>query len=279
MAMQKTYSRINWQNYPSEETALSASNLNRTDYAINEIDDRVINLDTQKLDASDALTLVRSVQLNNQTGVLTVTYKNGVSTTYQTVLNQVAVNFTYNATYQRLEITESDGTVKYVSLSDFITQYEFVATSTIAPTVDADGKVSFNVLDGSIGDEKLRTDYLADIRVSEANAAQSESDAEAHQFQSEAWAVGQRDGTDVETTDECYQNNSKYYAEVAGTLKSDMETIKTEADTVLEQATARLTGLNFMMNYVDGNLYYDINVGINLQINNTTGELMWEVIN
>lgn len=279
MAMQKTYSRINWQNYPSEETALSASNLNRTDYAINEIDDRVINLDTQKLDASDALTLVRSVQLNNQTGVLTVTYKNGVSTTYQTVLNQVAVNFTYNATYQRLEITESDGTVKYVSLSDFITQYEFVATSTIAPTVAADGKVSFNVLDGSIGDEKLRTDYLADIRVSEANAAQSEADAEAHQFQSEAWAVGQRDGTDVESTDECYQNNSKYYAEVAGTLKSDMETLKTEADNVLEQATARLTGLNFMMNYVDGNLYYDINVGINLEIDTTTGELMWEVIN
>ena len=279
MAMQKTYSRINWQNYPSEETALSASNLNRTDYAINEIDDRVINLDTQKLDASDALTLVRSVQLNNQTGVLTVVYKNGVSTTYQTVLNQVAVNFSYNATYQRLEITESDGTVKYVSLSDFITQYEFVATSTIAPTVAPDGKVSFNIVAGSIGDSQLRTDYLADIRVAEANAAQSESDAEAHQFQSEAWAVGQRDGTDVESTDECYQNNSKYYAEVAGTLKSDMESIKTEADNVLEQATARLTGLNFMMNYVDGNLYYDINVGIDLEIDTTTGELMWEVIN
>lgn len=279
MAMQKTYSRINWQNYPSEETALSASNLNRTDYAINEIDDRVINLDTQKLDASDALTLVRSVQLNNQTGVLTVTYKNGVSTTYQTVLNQVAVNFTYNATYQRLEITESDGTVKYVSLSDFITQYEFVATSTIAPTVAPDGTVSFDIVDGSITDEKLRTDYLADIRVAEANAAQSESDAEAHKFNAEAWAVGQKDGVDVPNTDVQYQNNSKYYAEVAGTLKSDMETIKAEADTVLEQATARLTGLNFMLNYVDGNLYYDINVGINLQIDNTTGELMWEVIN
>ena len=279
MSLQKTYSRINWQNYPSEETALSASNLNRTDYAINEIDDRVINLDAQKLDASDALTLVRSVQLNNQTGVLTVTYKNGVSTTYQTVLNQVAVNFSYNATDQRLEITESDGTVKYVSLSDFITQYEFVATSTIAPTVAPDGTVSFNIVAGSIGDTQLRTNYLADIRVAEANAAQSESDSEAHMFESEAWAVGQKAGADVPSTDVQYQNNSKYYAEVAGTLKSDMETIKTEADTVLEQATARLTGLNFMMNYVDGNLYYDINVGINLQINNTTGELMWEVIN
>ena len=178
-----------------------------------------------------------------------------------------------------MEITESDGTVKYVSLSDFITQYEFVATSTIAPSIAPDGKVSFDIIAGSIGDSQLRTDYLADIRVAEANAAQSESDAEAHQFQSEAWAVGQRDGTDVESTDECYQNNSKYYAEVAGTLKSDMESIKTEADNVLEQATARLTGLNFMMNYVDGNLYYDINVGIDLEIDTTTGELMWEVIN
>ena len=276
--MQKTYNRINWQNYPSEETALSASNLNRTDYAINEIDDRVITLDTEKLNASEALTLVSSVKLNNQTGVLTVTYKNGVSTTYQTVLNQVAVNFSYNPTYQRLEITESDGTVKYVSLSDFITQYEFVASSTINPTVGVDGTVSFDVINGSIGDEKLRTDYLADIRVAEANAAQSESDAEAHQFQSEAWAVGQRDGTDVPNTDETYQNNSKYYADVAGTLKEDMESIKAEADNVLEQATARLTGINFMMNYVDGNLYYDISVGINLQIDTTTGELMWEVI-
>lgn len=29
----------------------------------------------------------------------------------------------------------------------------------------------------------------------------------------EAWAVGQRDGTDVESTDETYQNNAKYYSQ------------------------------------------------------------------
>lgn len=32
---------------------------------------------------------------------------------------------------------------------------------------------------------------------------------------SEAWAVGQRDGTDVESTDETYQNNSKYWSQMA----------------------------------------------------------------
>ena len=276
--MNKTYSRINWQNYPSEDTALSASNLNRTDYAIDAIDDRVIVLDTQKLDATDALTLVSNVALDNTTGLLTVTFKNGTSTTFQTVLNQVAVNFSYDQASQRLVITESDGNIKYVSLSDFVTQYEFISSTTITPSVAANGEVAFDIIDGSIGDAKLRTDYLADIRVAEANAAQSESDAEAHQFQSEAWAVGQRNGTDVTSGDSTYENNSKYYAGVARTLKSDMETLKTQADETLAQANARLTGLNFMLNFVDGNLYYDINVGIDLQIDTTTGELMWEVI-
>lgn len=32
---------------------------------------------------------------------------------------------------------------------------------------------------------------------------------------SEAWAVGQRDGADVEPADETYQNNAKYYSELA----------------------------------------------------------------
>ena len=32
---------------------------------------------------------------------------------------------------------------------------------------------------------------------------------------SEAWAVGQRDGTDVEETDETYHNNSKYWSQMA----------------------------------------------------------------
>ena len=34
---------------------------------------------------------------------------------------------------------------------------------------------------------------------------------------SEAWAVGQRDGTDVSSSDSTYHNNSKYYAEIAST--------------------------------------------------------------
>lgn len=40
---------------------------------------------------------------------------------------------------------------------------------------------------------------------------------------SEAWAVGQRDGTDVGSTDIAYQNNSKYYAERAAAAAAAAE--------------------------------------------------------
>lgn len=40
-------------------------------------------------------------------------------------------------------------------------------------------------------------------------------DVETWVTEAEAWAVGQRDGVDVPSTDETYHNNSKYYAEAA----------------------------------------------------------------
>lgn len=44
MAFQKVYSRINWENEPSKETPINEDNLNKMDYALNEIDGRVVEL-------------------------------------------------------------------------------------------------------------------------------------------------------------------------------------------------------------------------------------------
>lgn len=57
---------------------------------------------------------------------------------------------------------------------------------------------------------------------SAANAATSETNAENSALDSEAWAVGQRNGTDVGSTDETYQNNSKYYSNLAKNYKQDI---------------------------------------------------------
>ena len=40
--MQKAYSRIDWENYPSEKTPLNEPNLNKMDAAIDELDNRII---------------------------------------------------------------------------------------------------------------------------------------------------------------------------------------------------------------------------------------------
>lgn len=59
--------------------------------------------------------------------------------------------------------------------------------------------------------------------------------AEKQAGNSEAWAVGQRGGEDVPTTDVAYHNNAKYYAEQAAT---DRTTAQTAATNASQSATA-----------------------------------------
>lgn len=275
--MQKSYTRINWENYPSENTPLNETNLNRIDYATNEIDNRVIELDTSKANATELSSLIKNIGVDEQTGVITITYYNNTTSTIQTTLNKIAINFAYDFNTQRLLLTLNDGTVVPVSLADLIQINEFDDTSTVDFTV-TNGRVSAIVPLGSIGDEHLRTDYLADIRVAEANAAASETNSDARALDSEAWAVGQRDGANVLDTDPTYNNNSKYYSQVASTLKDTMVDIRDDAEYLLETVTNRLTGLNIMINYSDGHMYYDINSGIRLGVNYNTGQLQYEIV-
>ena len=252
--MQKSYTRINWENYPSENTPLNETNLNRIDYATNEIDNRVIELDTSKANATELSSLIMNIGVDEQTGVITITYYNNTTSTIQTTLNKIAVNFRYDFNTQNLLLTLNDGTVESISIADLIQINEFDDTSTVDFTV-TNGRVSAIVPLGSIGDEHLRTNYLADIKVAEANAAASETNSDARALDSEAWAVGQRDGANVLDTDPTYNNNSKYYSQVASTLKDTMVDIRDNAEYLLETVTNRLTGLNIMINYSDGHMY------------------------
>lgn len=54
---------------------------------------------------------------------------------------------------------------------------------------------------------------------------------------SEAWAVGQRDGADVQETDVTYENNSKYYAGLADEIGQQMvEDLTEQGNQILAQA-------------------------------------------
>lgn len=184
--MNKAYSRINWENYPSDATPLNEANLNKLDSATDTIDDRVITLDTTKATKTEVAKLVADVTFEESTGIITVMKKNGSKITIDTQMEKIAINFDYNPTTQQIMLTLIDGTKQYIDLSALITQYEFLDSDTVAFTVGTDGKVSAIVKDGSIEEKHLEPNYLARIKVEAAkaetsatNAAKSEANAKA----------------------------------------------------------------------------------------------------
>ena len=213
----KIFNRINWLNRPSTNTPLNATNLNAGDSAIDKLDDRIITLDTVKADMQVVNDMVADVSLNSNTGVITVTYKNGSHVDYDTNLEKIAVNFSYDYVNQRLVLTLSDGSKQYVDMSALITQYEFKDSTTIAFSVDSTGKISASVKNGSITDAMLETGYLAKITAqatkaeSMANSATTSSNSAYDNAKlSQSYAIGGSGVRDGEDTD-----NSKYYSEQA----------------------------------------------------------------
>ena len=89
-----------------------------------------------------------------------------------------------------------------------------------------------------------------DAYTSETNAALSESAAEERAEDSEAWAVGTRDGQPIPSTDPAYNNNAKHWAEsaaaivgigiatttTAGIVKPDGTTITVDIDGTIHSA-------------------------------------------
>ncbi len=209
--MNKAYSRINWENYPSTETPLNETNLNRMDGALNTVDDRVVSFDVSKANQSDILQAIRNVSFDSLTGTFTFTFFNGTTQTVDTDIEKIPVNFDYDDDptslhYQQLIIYLDDGTVKYINMSALITQYEFDETATIAPTITS-GRVSMNVKDGSITGAKMQPDYLADITVQAQNAQASATASAGSATLAQSWAEG---GTGTRPDEDT--QNAEYFA-------------------------------------------------------------------
>lgn len=164
----KIYSRINWENEPSVRTPLSESNLNNMDYALNELDNRIVSLDTTKADNDNLLLAIKSITFDEDTGIFTFIRFNDTIITIDTLLEKVVTNWDYDdnpssPNYQKLIITTQDGTIKYIDLSALITQYEFDNSTSISFSVDTNGRVSAEIIDGSITEQKLSLAYKAQL--------------------------------------------------------------------------------------------------------------------
>lgn len=275
--MQKTYIRRNWQNYPSTNTPLNETNLNAMDYSIDEVDSRVVELDTTKLDSVNAGNMITTVELNETSGIMKFTRYNGSSFTLQTAVGKIAVNFDYDTTTKKLILHHKDGTTLEIDLSELIDQTEFDTSDTIGFTVLPNGHIKADILNGSVTDAMLRPDYLADIRVVQGAALVSQQEAYKSEMNSEAWAVGTKDGQAVKTTDTQYNNNSKYYSDLA--LEKVDEAIEevAEARELLDNASKKLSSITFWADLSTGHLYYETASDITFYVDVNTGHLMFNL--
>ena len=242
--MQKIYNRINWENLPSEKTAVNESPLNKMDLAIDNLDDRVVAMDASKVDLTKANELVKEILWDESNGTLTVVKMNGSKAVIDTKLEKLAVNFKYDPESQQLVIALDDGTAQNVDLSALITQYEFLEGDEIAFEVTSDGKVKPMIKGGSITEDKLQPNFLADIKVESAKAVASAKSAGESETKAAKSAADAKDSAD-------------------------------RAQGIEDEINKKLTMTEFDVNE-DGELIYTDNAAYNFVVDND-GNLNWEV--
>lgn len=179
-----------------------------------------------KADTTTVNAMVKSISYDKDTGTFTITEQGGSTYVIDTLLEKLAVNFTYDKQLQSLIITLSDGTVQTVPLSDFITETEILPTDTIAVT-ENDGKITLHIKSGSITDDMLSSTLLAAIEgyiescaLSAASAESSASNAKSYSDSAAESASAALASKNAAYTSEQAANRSKTDAENE-TLKAE----------------------------------------------------------
>ena len=212
--MNKVYTRINWENYPSTKTELDAENLNTIDYAVNEMDNRIIEQDTSKANKTELSNLIKDWNMDESTGIITITKYNGSTIMFDLNIEKIPVSFSLSDD-GILTMETDDGTKFTANIGAMIPILTFNESDDIAVSVEGTGinkTYTFSLKNGAVTEEKLHPNYLANIKVEVANANAYSQAASNAATMSQSWAVG---GTDSRENED--SNNAKYWAEQART--------------------------------------------------------------
>lgn len=225
---QKIYNRIHWRDSPSTATALNETNLNRMDVAINDLDNRVIQLKAEKLDLDVANLMVATWVMDMNTYVITVTYLNGTVKTYDLNLERIPVNINLDEDTGIMTFTYADGSHDSVNIADLIkaTAYEDSDTIAFTKTFNEEDDmyhVTAEIKNGSIEERHLNPDYRADIQGFSNVAQEAANDSLQYSKDSKRWAVGDSEypGSEID--------NSEYYYNQAKLAKEAAEQARDEA--------------------------------------------------
>lgn len=245
MALNKVYTRINWENYPSENTDIDEINLNKMDSAINSLDNRIISQDALKVDKSAINGNIADWTMDETTGVITITKYNGEKVIFDLNIEKIPVGFSMSDD-GIITMTTEDGTQFTADIGSMIPVLTFEDSSTIAVSVTGTGKnktYSFSIKTGSVTDAMLQPNYLADIRVESANASAYAQSANAKSVLAESYAVGGTGTREGEDTD-----NAKYYMEQAKLQTGGIPTKVSELENDAGYITKKVSDLT---NYYD----------------------------
>lgn len=216
MAYQTFYVITDWQNLPSQKTALNRTNLLHLENGVKEADIRIVQLDASKLSMEIANTLVKSVNVDTKTGVITVTKLNGAIETYDLDIERVVTNF--DVTDEGVIIlTLADGTEKSVDIAKFINTFKSSATIAFGMT---DREVTARIIDGSVTMDKLDPTIQSEFRQYMIESQNARDAALQYQKFAKRYTIGDSEFEGSET------DNAKYYYE--GT-KQAAETTVTNA--------------------------------------------------
>ena len=245
MAMNKVYTRINWEDYPSENTDLDAYNLNQMDSAIDALDNRIISQDALKVDKSAINGNIADWTMDETTGIITITKYNGEKIIFDLNIEKIPVGFSMSDD-GIITMTTEDGTQFTADIGSMIPVLTFEDSATIAVSVTGTGKnktYSFSIKTGSVTDAMLQPNYLADIRVESANASAYAQSANAKSVLSESYAIGGTGTREGEDTD-----NAKYYMEQAKQQTGGIPTKVSELENDVGYITKKVSNLT---NYYD----------------------------
>lgn len=278
--MNKVYTRINWENEPSDNTPLNETNLNKMDFALNEVDNRLIEQDTTKLSKVDASNDIINWTMNEETGVITVTRRNGEKIVFDLNIEKIPVSFSLSDDGILTMVTD-DGTTFTANIGAMIPILTFNDSDEIAVSISGTGinkTYSFSIKDNSITENKLQPNFLADIKVQSASASLSASNAETSATQAQSYAVGGTGTRDNENTD-----NAKYYKEQAQSVGNAVPTYLSQISSAGESQLSRIQNalddatVNFQVDLSTGHLNYTGCSSFVFDVNETNGHLEWRL--
>lgn len=232
MAFQPFYKITDWQNLPSQKTALNRTNLLHAENGIKEADNRIVDLDARKAEMATVNAMVKDVSLDTTNGILTVTLLNGTIKSFDLDIEKVVTNFDITDD-NKLVLTLADGTQKTIDLTRFV--YSVVSSDTIALTI-TDRVLKAVLVDGSVTIDKLDTAIQTEFRQYMLDAQAARDAALQYQSFAKRYAIGDTvafPGSEID--------NSKYYyeqtKEEAELTAQNAQSASVSAATATEQAT------------------------------------------